>query len=1175
MFLLLKIGEEVDLNGIFLLYLYYTEKYSVSLDIVNYNKRAIIKFFGRYDYAMKRNTLIRFIHIILLIANAFPVLAFDLSSYVGQSRLSEGKWRKVSVNQSGIHFISRSQLKSLGFSNPERVIVAGYGAMGVPDVLSASTYVDDLPEVQCERTPDGIYFYAVGPEVVSVDSDGRNIVTLNPYTSKGYYFIGEGEPAAVITEEGRAESHNQPLTVFTDYIHHEIDKVNYGSSGTRFFGEDFRFTPSRNFPFILKDAVQGSAFEVKATFANKSATRSDWAMTVNGETISESIAPTPSSDYGLAGEISGLYKVDGESLDVRISFNAGANLSAANLDAITVNYPRRIRLDEGILDFGVNSTAVKLAGADKNTRVWDTTDPLRIIRMNVADTEDGIAWVNDYTGYRHYSAWSIGAKLPAVTDEGAVKTQNLHSLTTPDMVIITMPEFAPAAKRIASLHERIDTMEVAVVMQSDIFNEFSSGATDPGAFRRFLKMLYDRGMATGKELRYALFLGRGTFDIRGVTSGAASLSGSVMPLWQSPESLVETVSYTTDDFFAFLEDNSGLRPGADRYCIAIGRIPARSASEAETYVDKLEGYVCSSPEGEWHNKVIMTADDGDRGIHLTQADELVDAMRSNPFGASMVYDKVYIDAYPLVGGVCQTGREKLHKLLDSGASWWTYTGHANKYYLTGQGIMTLNDLNSLSNRYLPVFFGATCFFMQWDGMEQSGAEKMFFRPKAGVIAAISATRPVYISENPLLSRALGREAFAVDANGNGLAIGDILKNAKNRLSGSAGTTNNNKLRYALMGDPAMRVAAGKYRAEVTHINGKDVETEQEDIVIKGRENVIVKGHILSSDGKPAIGFNGTVRATLYDAETSVTTLGRNIDNTTGQSLVYDEHGDRLFSGRDSVESGEFELKISMPAELADNYRNALLSLNARSLDGEDAIGTYSQFYVYGSDEDVPLDTVPPVISRFYLNHPTFVAGDKVNDSPMVLAEVSDNIAINLSTAGIGRAMTLKLDGVTTYSNVADYFTPFADGTPGGTIAYPLSTLSDGAHDLTLRVFDTSGNATEATVDFVVDPLVQPEIFDVYTDVNPASVEANFFVNHNRPDETLTVTVSVYNLMGMLVWSKTVTDRSDMFTSAPIKWDLNDLGGRRVSRGIYIYRADVSVNGTRRLSKGRRIAVTGK
>lgn len=1106
-------------------------------------------------------------------ASAFNGGAFDLGSYASQSRLAVGKWRKVSVSSTGMHFISRSQLKSMGFSNPDRVIIAGYGAKGVPDQLSFSSFIDDLPEVQCERTAEGIYFYAVGPQVVTVGDYGINSVSLNPYTSKGYYFIGEGEPAKVIPVEGRAVAEADAVTVFTDFIHHEIDQVNYGSSGTRFLGEDFRFSAVRDFPFTLTGLVEGSKAEITTTFATRSATRSVWSVTAGGETISATVAATPGSDYGVCGGID-MTVVASDKLNVRVIFSGGTNLSAANLDAITVNYLRHISLTGGLLDFSVNSTAVKLAEADASVRVWDVTDPLKIIQMDAKGCKEGMAWVNYYTGHRHYAAWTPGSKMPAVIDEGACAPQNLHSLHPVEMVIFTLPQFEESAKRIAALHERVDSMKTAVVLQSEVFNEFSSGASDPGAFRRFLKMMYDRGAASGVRLQYALFLGRGTFDARGVTASGAGNLDSVMPVWQSEESMSETVSFTTDDYFAFLEDNSGIRPGADNYCIAVGRIPARNTSEASGYVDKLVSYVTSSPEGEWHNRVIMTADDGDRGIHLTQADELVGAMQGNVLGASMVYDKVYIDAYSLVGGVCQTGREKLHRLLDSGASWWTYTGHANKYYLSGQGIMTLNDINSMSNRFLPAFFGATCFFMQWDGYEQSGAEKMFFRSKGGVIAAFTATRSVFISENSLLSRAFGREAFATDENGQSQTIGNILKNAKNRLGGQAGTNNVNKLRYALMGDPAMRISTGDYRAEVTEINGKVVGVVEEDIVMQGRENVEIKGRIVSEKGEIIPDFNGTVRVTLYDAEKSVTTSGRNIDNTSGQSQVFQEHGERLFSGRDSVESGEFKLNIAMPSELADNYRNALISLNARADSGKDAVGTFTDFYVYGSDEDAPEDTLPPVISRFYLNHPNFVDGDRVHSSPMVFAEVSDDVAINLSTSGIGKMMTLKFDGVSTYSNVADYFIPYADGTPGGTIAYPLKDLAEGKHDITLRVFDTSGNSAEAKINFVVDPLALPEIYEIYTDANPASIEANFYLTHNRPDEILTVTVSVYNLMGVLVWSKTVTDRSDMFTSAPITWNLHNLAGQRVGRGIYIYRADVSVNGNRRVTKGQRIAVTG-
>ena len=76
--------------------------------------------------------------------------------------------------------------------------------------------------------------------------------------------------------------------------------------------------------------------------------------------------------------------------------------------------------------------------------------------------------------------------MPAVSDEGPVAVQNLHALSTPEMVIITLPEFQTAARRIAALHEKIDSMKVAVVMKNHIFNEFSSGTTHPGAFRRFL-----------------------------------------------------------------------------------------------------------------------------------------------------------------------------------------------------------------------------------------------------------------------------------------------------------------------------------------------------------------------------------------------------------------------------------------------------------------------------------------------------------------------------------------------------------------------------------------------------------------------------------------------------------------------------------------------------------------
>ncbi len=89
------------------------------------------------------------------------------------------------------------------------------------------------------------------------------------------------------------------------------------------------------------------------------------------------------------------------------------------------------------------------------------------------------------------------------------------------------------------------------------------------------------------------------------------------------------------------------------------------------------------------------------------------------------------------------------------------------------------------------------------------------------------------------------------------------------------------------------------------------------------------------------------------------------------------------------------------------------------------------------------------------------------------------------------------------------------------------------------------------------------------------MEANFYVTHDRPDRDLTVTIEVFDMMGRRLWQATQNGRSDMFQSMPITWDLTDFGGRRVGRGIYLYRATVSDDnsGDKTATEARRIAVT--
>lgn len=171
-------------------------------------------------------------------------------------------------------------------------------------------------------------------------------------------------------------------------------------------------------------------------------------------------------------------------------------------------------------------------------------------------------------------------------------------------------------------------------------------------------------------------------------------------------------------------------------------------------------------------------------------------------------------------------------------------------------------------------------------------------------------------------------------------------------------------------------------------------------------------------------------------------------------------------------------------------------------------------------------------------------------------------------------MSIQLDGNKTFTDVSQYYTPSIDGTPSGVINYPLEGIASGDHSLVLRVWDASANSATATIDFTVSNKIAPKIYDIYTDTNPAIDRANFYISHDRPDQMLTVTITVYNMLGQPLWNSTVTGVSDMFTSTPVTWYLTDNAGRRVQRGIYLYRASITADGETYDTGSRRIAVAG-
>ena len=1118
------------------------------------------------------------------------VYAFEPGHYPEQSVLANGRWMRVSVDADGVYLLSNSTLRSWGFSDPTRVRVYGTGGRRMPDLLSPDNYPGDLPLLQSEVTQQGVVFYAQGPGAWEETVNARFVYRANVYTAKAYYFVTESdEPAREIPVVDSSSEATEPADWYYHFQHYENEVFSPGEAGPLLLGEDFRYTRSRNFDFPVEGTpVTGSGsgwFECSfVSNFQKSAPR--LSFEVGGKEVasnsSDQISPAGSSKYTHGIETVTRHNFDmegitGGKLRLTVALGAGGSTDIAALNYISIGYKCRLALPaREPLVFHSPQRALSMEVADpQSLTIWNVSNPRNIARIGFSTSPGKAVWNMGTAVNRRFAAWSSTSHLPSPKAEGFIATQNLHGLESPDMVIVTPEAFKAQAQRLAELHANSsDSLVVAVAILEHVYNEFSGGHADPGGLRNFFKMLYDRGTAgTGRPLRYALLMGRMTFDNRHLleSTGSHPTIPGWTP-WSVRASLSDNEGYFSDDIAAMLSDGSGTTLGRDKLDIAIGRIPVTSADEARDVVDKAIEYAAGNRRSPWKQRALFLADDGDNNIHLNQTETMIAGFDSSPDN-SLVVRKVYLGAFTREGGVFPSARARMFRSLDEGVVWWNFIGHASTTGWTGDGQLSYTDINNLYLRHVPFVYASTCDFLRLDGSVVSGAEILYKQRYGGCIGVISATRPVYIADNGPLSAAVGRAMAMRDSNGRLLAPGEIYRRGKNDIRDSKGNpvSDENRLRYVFVGDPALRLALPSNTVRIDSINGKAVDPEN-PVEIAALSTARISGSIIAPDQTPMSGFNGVVVLDILDAEHSTTTVVAESNPET----VFQELGERVFTGATKVECGKFTISASIPVELSQNYRPATMCTFAYAENSNDeAAGIFRDFYLYGYDENTSADEEAPVIESMVMNHSDFRNGDTVNDSPMLIARVTDNRGINVSTAGIGHQITATLDSTKTFTDLAYYYTPLDDGTPGGIINYPFEGLTPGQHTMRLRVWDTSGNSETAELDFVVAPGLQPRIYDCYSDCNPASTSANFYLRHDQPDAMVDVEVTVFNLIGRPVWTGRASGRSDMFLTVPVSWDLTDGAGRRVGRGIYLYRASITTDGQTYQTASRRIAVTAQ
>ena len=784
------------------------------------------------------------------------------------------------------------------------------------------------------------------------------------------------------------------------------------------------------------------------------------------------------------------------------------------------------------------------------------------------------------------AAPDLSATFPTPEYVYGITNQDHHADPFADMVIIipTTQKLKAQAERLKTMHEQKDGLRVTIVPADELFNEFSSGTPDANAYRRYLKMLYDRAGTDVDMPRYLLLLGDGAWDNRMLSVEWKDYSPDDFLLcYESENSSSATDCYVTDDYFCLLDDDEGGSMLVAKGDVAVGRISARTADDAGIAVDKIESYVNNENAGAWQNLLCFMGDDGNENAHMQDADSV--AREVERLYPTYQIKRVMWDAYTRVSSSTGNSYPDVTRLIkqqmQQGALIMNYSGHGRADAISHEYVLRLADFENVSSR-LPLWLTASCDIMPFDGQEENIGETAFFNKKGGAVAFYGTTRTVYQTQNRLMNLAFTRHVLSQNNSGQLLPIGEAVRRAKNELIETGIITGyangqpiyssdrtQNKLQYTLLGDPAMRLAAPTMGIRIDSINGTPLVDGQTQKLEAG-STATISGHVLERDGQLSADYNGTLTVTVCDALEKIV-CKMNDPTETSEPFVYYDRPNTLFNGSNVVKNGRFTLTFAVPKDISYSDANGLINLYAVNDDKtKEASGICGDVLMSGSG-GLPQGGAGPNIYCF-LNSEAFVNGGSVNPTPYFVAQLNDEDGINAAGSGIGHDLQLIIDGemTKTYS-LNDYFQYDFGSYTSGTIGFSIPALSYGEHKLLFRAWDVLNNSSTAELTFNVVKGLEPLFFDVEATKNPATTATSFRILHDRTCSDIDVVLDVFDFSGRHLWSHT-ENGVPLDNSYAIDWDLTVDGGRRLQTGVYLYRIRIASDGSTYASKAKKLII---
>lgn len=1102
--------------------------------------------------------------------------------YAAHSVLAKGEWVKIALTDNGIHYLSNSQIRKMGF-DPQRVRVYGYGGHMQDELMDVDNEWDDLEPVALLPVQDGYLFYANG---LMHWKNGKHVI--NYYARQACYFVTQAESAVEpIAKSSVAAPSNGGAVASTFDAYYAYDPQEYAwyQGGRQLYESyDYGTGNSRSYTIALPTHVgTGSAGTLNIRFSAVSEDGTKVSPVFNGEQLANfTVSGLASYDFGVETTRSFTLLQNSVQKSNTLQLNV-TNSTNARLNYIELAYTGELRLDASVsqCQFEWSPTKGSVISAAYTTgqqpQMWQLAERGTPAVALQGTSQDGLChYAVPDDGLTHrYVAFDAAAyaSYPQPTIIGKIDNQDLHAVDSLDFVILTPASgiFDAQAERLANVHREVDGLRVGVFRADRVYNEFSSGTPDATAYRRFMKMLYDRAEGGDTAPRYLLFFGDGAWDNRMLTSAWRSFSpDNFLLCYESENSLNDIHSYVMEEYCGFLDDGEGASLLREKTDLGVGRFPVRTVAEAQALVDKTISYIHSEYAGAWKNVVSFMGDDGDNNDHLIKADQVAESVIAKH--PEIEVRKVMWDAYPRVstasGFRFPQAKQVIDQQMEEGALMMNYTGHAATYCLSHEQVIRIEDIAAYTSPRVPLWVTAACDVVPFDTQKENFGETAILNTNAAAVAFYGTTRTVYANKNVILNTAFCSAVFDADEDGRPNRLGDAVRYSKVYVATTESYDRENKVHYVLLGDPALRLGSVQNRVHLDHINGIAVDDLPEDYTLHAGALVQLDGHLVDADGQELTTFEGTLHARLYDSKSQIVCL--NADDA-DQPFTYTTYDKILYNGTDSIRGGRFTLTCPIPIDIKYSNEAGRLLFYAISSDRLTEANGYCEDFLIGGTAPELSDTEGPKIVA-WLGNEDFENGGAVCSMPYFVARLEDESGINTAGNSLGHDLELIVDGnpARTY-NLNSYYTGDFGDYRSGTVAFTIPALDEGPHSLLFRAWDTQNNENHVTLDFTVDPTLKMHLLDLTTSINPATTQTSFLLTYDRPGSQCQFTLEVFDFAGRTLWTHTETGSSanGLYT---VPWNLTTGSGFPLGSGIYLYRARVRCDSSEEATKARKLII---